>query len=487
MSSSASEKGITIATSCVILAIVGVAQHKLERNRGRQWIPHAIFWGAVALPLILLLPTTISKYIFSAVAVTVVGTVLPIYESVRAICTPEEDDDKAWLQYWMVGGIIFMATGWVDDVIKSDTVNYYWHESIFFLFVWLYFPKTDGAALIYDCITEPYISPKIKPLAAKMTNFITELYQLMVNAVHLWLLWIIFLFLPAGLKRLIAVLIGTVYPLVSSIAAASTEQIEDDTYWLTYWSVYGCLFLIMQVLETWLGRIPGFYTLIIMATVYLMLPMFGGADKVFRKVLVPLAGLKELLMLSDAIRVKKTMLKDLDPERAKIVRKAIAKFYDDDDDTADPAELKKEVRQVRNVRSDPDRKRVERAVVDTEHIAKGDFCDRTFTTLLMTHFPLCLQSVINVMARHQNACDPPPVCQYGRNATDRDDTYCVKRSLVVVSVELGTICAKFCMVNLYIAVDVLYFTRKRKSFVRVSQSYDSMRCHIHLLSRVTPS
>lgn len=67
-----------------------------------------------------------------------------------------------------------------------------------------------------------------------------------------------------------------------------------------------------------------------------MLPMFGGAEKVFRKILVPLAGLQELLMLSDAIHIKKSMLKSLDPERAKVVGKAISTFYlDDDIDTID--------------------------------------------------------------------------------------------------------------------------------------------------------
>lgn len=63
-----------------------------------------------------------------------------------------------------------------------------------------------------------------------------------------------------------------------------------------------------------------------------MLPMFQGADKVFRKILVPLAGLQEMLMLRDAIRIKKDMLRSLPPARAKQVRKAIAKFYDDDGD-----------------------------------------------------------------------------------------------------------------------------------------------------------
>jgi hypothetical protein len=65
-------------------------------------------------------------------------------------------------------------------------------------------------------------------------------------------------------------------------------------YWLTYWAVYGCLFVIMDLSEKVLGRIPGFYTLIIFSTIYLMLPMFRGADKVFRKILVPLAGLQEV-------------------------------------------------------------------------------------------------------------------------------------------------------------------------------------------------
>ena len=69
-----------------------------------------------------------------------------------------------------------------------------------------------------------------------------------------------------------------------------------------------------------------------------MLPMFRGADKIFRKILVPLAGLQELLILRDSIMIKKQMLKDLDPERAAVVRKSIAKFFDGDGsyDSYDP-------------------------------------------------------------------------------------------------------------------------------------------------------
>ena len=73
----------------------------------------------------------------------------------------------------------------------------------------------------------------------------------------------------------------------------------------------------MEILETWLGWIPGFYTAYIAATLYLMLPMMQGADKVFRKILVPLARLQDLLILRDAIQIKKRILSELDPEQAK--------------------------------------------------------------------------------------------------------------------------------------------------------------------------
>lgn len=86
-----------------------------------------------------------------------------------------------------------------------------------------------------------------------------------------------------------------------------------------------------NVSETWLGWIPGFYSLIIGAEVYLMLPMFGGADKIFRKVLVPLFRLQEILMLKDAFMVKKRVFKDLPPERAAAVRSAIATFFTEEE------------------------------------------------------------------------------------------------------------------------------------------------------------
>ena len=368
---------IPIVSTVVVMTFVGITYRKFGHHQTGQdgvvhplhrrnpWYYHAILVGTMTV-LAVCVPPSIARYVFSDLLVTAVATLLPIWESVRAVCTPDEQDDKLWLQYWLVGGILFMCTGWVDDVMLNnaaaassssygggddDTVSYeslssssgnattdaviYWYEAMFTIFLWLYFPFTNGATLIYENITRPLLTPVATSASKKMNNYIVAVYHGMVNAAHLWALWFVFMFLPAGFKRIVAIGIGSVYPFLSSVAAAATPEVDDDTYWLTYWSCYGCLFLLMDVLEVWLGWIPGFYTLVIFATVYLMLPMFEGADKIFRKVLVPLAGLQELLMLRDAIQIKKKMLKDLDPERQLVVRRAIAKFFADNNEDGD--------------------------------------------------------------------------------------------------------------------------------------------------------
>ena len=250
---SANPWGVFLGTVGV-LAVVALGYHFFESDvfsgRGAgHWKWHVGYW-AVALVTIVVssVAPSISQYIFSDLTQTAVGCALPVYESIRACCSAPEDDDKLWLQYWMLGGLIFMLTTWVDDIMKSETATEYWFENMIFLFYWLYFPKTQGAKLVYERLTKPYLSPLLEPVLGKVDDFLSYLYGLLINAGHLWFLWIIFFFLPRGLKRIVAIFVGTAYPFLSSMAAAATEDIDDDTYWLTYWSVYGVLFLLMDIL-----------------------------------------------------------------------------------------------------------------------------------------------------------------------------------------------------------------------------------------------
>lgn len=70
----------------------------------------------------------------------------------------------------------------------------------------------------------------------------------------------------------------------------------------------------MDYLENFVGSIRGFYSLCLAATIYLFLPMFDGANVVFRRVLVPLSGQYENMLLHDAYLVRKGMEQSIPPE-----------------------------------------------------------------------------------------------------------------------------------------------------------------------------
>mmetsp|Transcript_42204 Transcript_42204/g.132157 ORF Transcript_42204/g.132157 Transcript_42204/m.132157 type:complete len:81 (+) Transcript_42204:398-640(+) len=59
--------------------------------------------GYVLLALVLLnvIPEDLQNYLFTPAGVVVVGTIFPIIESIRAVCTFGTDDDTIWLTYWL--------------------------------------------------------------------------------------------------------------------------------------------------------------------------------------------------------------------------------------------------------------------------------------------------------------------------------------------------------------------------------------------------
>lgn len=186
--SSAADPWIIFGCSIGVLAAVAASYHlvAVSPERSRKWISHLIYWAIAVVAIVFLPMTPVAYYVFSSLTMCMVGTLFPIYESVRSVCTPDENDDKEWLQYWIVGGVVFMLTTWVGSTIQSDKGDEYWYTSMSFFFVWLYFPKTQGALLFYENITEPFVAPRVRPLASKMNSMIAYLYQTLTNAVHLW-------------------------------------------------------------------------------------------------------------------------------------------------------------------------------------------------------------------------------------------------------------------------------------------------------------
>lgn len=134
-------------------------------------------------------------------------------------------------------------------------------------------------------------------------------------------LWFVFISFSEEQRRFITVALGTIYPTAASIVAVSQPADTvaagaDTTFWLTYWSAYSILFLLMDYLENFIGHIRGFYSICLVATVYLFLPMFNGAETVFRRVLVPLSGQYENMLLRD-VHIVQLEMEKLIPEKSR--------------------------------------------------------------------------------------------------------------------------------------------------------------------------
>jgi hypothetical protein len=205
---------IVIYLCSIALVVVGAKVVKrFPKSRGKNPVYHAAFAG-VALALLFLLPDYIQNEIFSPGGVLVIGTIIPVYESIVAVCTPGEDDDSAWLQFWIASGTLSYCTEWIDEVRHHFPAGgEHWYEIEFFLTLWMLLPFTDGAAFIYDVVTEPYIAPVAQKIKAKVEGWISIILTL-VNSSYLYFTWFLFMSFPEDQRRFAVVAVGTVYPLV---------------------------------------------------------------------------------------------------------------------------------------------------------------------------------------------------------------------------------------------------------------------------------
>jgi len=318
----------------IIAVLIAVFTSRVEGTKGTNIWFHLVFIGitvAITCALVFLPSDEVQNACFSPLGIAIVGTIIPCYKSVVAVATPDEEDDKALLQYWIVSSIIqYCSPGAIHMFDKLSTkIDYVelWFGFEFFFFLWLFLPWTDGAVLIHKNIGDPYIRPILEPITKLLDSWISVLISGSINFIFLWIFFVGFITVKAKYQHFVTVTVGVVYPFLCSVAAAHTDQVEDDTYWLTYWACYGILFLAMQFIDQVVGGFPGIYVVVLSSTIYLMLPMFQGAEKVFRNVLVPLFRQHEMLFVRDAMRLEKDIAKKIPKSRVDSVRKKIASRF----------------------------------------------------------------------------------------------------------------------------------------------------------------
>ncbi len=192
-----------LGLASVTLALVGIfvySQRYPTRTRGKNLKNHAIFAATAALSF--LLPMGVKQELFNSLTVVVAGTVYPIYESLRAICTIETIDDTLWLSYWIIHGITAIFTHWLKGSVHFEMIE-------FFFLIWLYLPWTDGTELVSDIFIIPYLVPALQPLAKKMDGLVSKIMMAAMNASHMGFVYFAYAFLDPCKW-----MIGGFYPLI---------------------------------------------------------------------------------------------------------------------------------------------------------------------------------------------------------------------------------------------------------------------------------
>ncbi|XP_067839060.1 receptor expression-enhancing protein 5 [Heptranchias perlo] len=83
-----------------------------------------------------------------------IGFVYPAYISIKAIESPDKDDDTLWLMYWVVYGL-FSVAEFFSDIFLSWFPFYYILKCTFL--VWCMAPtSTNGSQMIYKRFIRPF-------------------------------------------------------------------------------------------------------------------------------------------------------------------------------------------------------------------------------------------------------------------------------------------------------------------------------------------
>ena len=168
---------------------------RIPRSKGKSKISHAIFL-VLSIAVVVLLPGEVSDVVFSPDCTLIIGTIIPIYRSIVAVCTIEEEDDTEWLQYWIAYGSFSFGTEFMEDIAESfPSIADHWYQFKFLLTLWLLLPFTDGSAFLYEHFTLPYLAPTCKKLQAFSDGYMQVILTL-VNGSYMWIVWMTFVTLP---------------------------------------------------------------------------------------------------------------------------------------------------------------------------------------------------------------------------------------------------------------------------------------------------
>ncbi len=100
-----------------------------------------------------------------------VGVILPAYWSIKAIESPEFNDDKQWLTYWAIYGLFTLLDQFANIILRI--IPFYFVIKIAFL-IWCFMPNTMGALFVYNKLVGPYFRKYESKIDQRIEKFIKE-------------------------------------------------------------------------------------------------------------------------------------------------------------------------------------------------------------------------------------------------------------------------------------------------------------------------
>jgi receptor expression-enhancing protein 5/6 len=110
--------------------------------------------GYVALGILVVAMVLVFSEIGSTAICDLIGVIYPAYMSFKAIESSGADDDKQWLTYWVVFAVVKVSETFFDVILFW--LPFYFLGKLFFL-IWLAFPETRGALMIYERVVKPLL------------------------------------------------------------------------------------------------------------------------------------------------------------------------------------------------------------------------------------------------------------------------------------------------------------------------------------------
>lgn len=154
-----------------VLAEKNIMTEYLQIAEDKTGLPKRnIVLGAVALTIVWL-----AIGIGSSLVCSVICFVYPAYKSFKAVESPDGDDDKQWLTYWIVYSTFNILEYFADLIFFW--IPFYDLLKCAFL-IWCMWPvKNNGATLVYYHIVRPFLLKNESKIDAKLNNYTDKVNQ----------------------------------------------------------------------------------------------------------------------------------------------------------------------------------------------------------------------------------------------------------------------------------------------------------------------